>query len=68
MKIRMLTTSGLALVCSLSSGLAAQAQKQSPPQGGPAKAFTVPAHETYTLPNGRTSTVEILQAVPYARS
>jgi transcription elongation factor GreA len=23
---------------------------------------------TYTLPNGRTSTVEILQAVPYARS
>jgi transcription elongation factor GreA len=23
---------------------------------------------TYALPNGRTSTVEILQAVPYARS
>jgi zinc protease len=60
MKRRMLTTSGLAFVCTLCSGLAAQAQKQSPPQGGPAKAFTVPAHETYTLPNGMKVTL-----VPY---
>ena len=28
------------------------AQKQAPPEGGPAKAFSVPANETYTLPNG----------------
>jgi zinc protease len=27
-------------------------QKQAPPEGGPARAFTVPAHETYTLPDG----------------
>ncbi len=38
----------------------AQAQKQAPPEGGPAKAFTVPAHETYTLPNGLKVTL-----VPY---
>src|ERR1700692_701192 len=36
------------------------AQKQAPPEGGPAKAFTVPAHETYTLPNGLKVTL-----VPY---
>jgi len=28
------------------------AQKQTPPAGGPPKAFTLPAHESYTLPNG----------------
>ncbi|HLY41950.1 MAG TPA: pitrilysin family protein [Terracidiphilus sp.] len=38
----------------------ALAQKQSPPEGGPAKAFTVPAHETYSLPNGMKVTL-----VPY---
>ena len=27
-------------------------QKQTPPPGGPPKPFTVPAHETYELPNG----------------
>jgi len=36
------------------------AQKQTPPEGGPAKAFTVPAHETYTLSNGMKVTL-----VPY---
>jgi len=36
------------------------AQKQAPPEGGPAKAFTVPANETYTLPNGMKVTL-----VPY---
>jgi predicted Zn-dependent peptidase len=39
---------------------AAQAQKQTPPEGAPAKAFNVPAHETYTLPNGMQVTL-----VPY---
>lgn len=36
------------------------AKKQAPPPGGPPKAFTVPAHETYTLPNGMQVTL-----VPY---
>jgi len=36
------------------------AQKQTPPAGGAPKAFTLPAHETYTLPNGMKVTL-----VPY---
>jgi zinc protease len=36
------------------------AQKQTPPAGGPPKAFTVPAHESYALPNGMKVTL-----VPY---
>jgi len=43
--------------CALS--LAAQ-QKQAPPAGGPPKPFNVPAHESYTLPNGMKVTL-----VPY---
>jgi predicted Zn-dependent peptidase len=35
-------------------------QKQTPPAGGPPKPFTVPAHETYELPNGMNVTL-----VPY---
>ena len=35
-------------------------QKQAPPAGGPAKAFMLPAHETYTLANGMKVTL-----VPY---
>ena len=46
----------------LASAALAQApgQKQTPPPGGPPKAFNVPAHETYTLPNGMRVTL-----VPY---
>ena len=36
------------------------AQKQAPPAGGPPKPFTVPAHESYALPNGLKVTL-----VPY---
>jgi zinc protease len=36
------------------------AQKQTPPAGGPAKPFTLPVHETYSLPNGMKVTL-----VPY---
>ena len=36
------------------------AQKQTPPPGSAPKAFTVPAHETYSLPNGMKVTL-----VPY---
>ena len=39
--------------------LAAQ-QKQAPPSGSPPKPFNVPAHETYSLPNGLKVTL-----VPY---
>lgn len=35
----------------------ALAQKQAPPEGGPAKPYTVPAHETYSLPNGMKVTL-----------
>jgi predicted Zn-dependent peptidase len=36
----------------LSLAAVAAAQKKAPPEGGPPRAFTVPAHETYTLANG----------------
>jgi len=39
---------------------AAAQEKQAPPAGGPPKPFNVPAHETYTLPNGMQVTL-----VPY---
>ena len=50
------------LVVAVVAGCAAQAgaQKQAPPEGGPPKAFTVPAHESYALPNGLKVTL-----VPY---
>lgn len=44
----------------------AAAQKQAPPEGGPAKAFTVPAHETYTLPNGLKVTLVPYGIIPKA--
>src|SRR5579859_3080952 len=53
-------TGWLVIALSVAMGLPALAQKQAPPEGGPAKAFTVPAHETYTLPNGLKVTL-----VPY---
>ena len=48
------------MMLSLFARVPVSAQKQTPPEGGPAKAFTVPAHETYTLPNGMKVTL-----VPY---
>lgn len=42
------------------AALPLQAQKQSPPAGGPPKPFTVPEHEVYTLSNGMRITL-----VPY---
>jgi zinc protease len=50
----------LAIAGSILGITPALAQKQSPPEGGPPKAFTVPANETYTLPNGMKVTL-----VPY---
>jgi predicted Zn-dependent peptidase len=48
------------LGCVLAVSVSALAQKQLPPEGAPPKAFTVPAHETYTLANGLQVTL-----VPY---
>src|SRR5579862_3867235 len=44
----------------------ALAQKQAPPEGGPPKAFTVPANETYTLPNGLKVTLVPYGIIPKA--
>jgi predicted Zn-dependent peptidase len=42
----------------------AAAQKQSPPEGGPPKAFHVPTPQTYTLPNGMKVTMLKYGSVP----
>ena len=44
----------------------ALAQRQAPPEGGPPKAFTVPANETYTLPNGLKVTLVPYGIIPKA--
>src|SRR3981189_2260506 len=50
----------LAIGTILLTAISANAQKQAPPQGSAPKPFTVPAHETYSLPNGMKVTL-----VPY---
>lgn len=50
----------LVLLVGWMAGVPALAQKQAPPEGAPPKAFTVPANETYSLPNGMKVTL-----VPY---
>ncbi|HWY45442.1 MAG TPA: pitrilysin family protein [Candidatus Sulfotelmatobacter sp.] len=50
----------LAVGTILLTAIPANAQKQTPPQGSAPKPFTVPAHETYSLPNGMKVTL-----VPY---
>ncbi len=60
MKTRLLMTGWLVVALGGYAGAQARAQKQAPPEGGPAKAFTVPARETYTLPNGLKVTL-----IPY---
>jgi len=51
---------GTVLMAGFTVAAPIQAQKQAPPEGGPAKAFSVPANETYTLANGMKVTL-----VPY---
>jgi zinc protease len=50
----------LLILAALVTAAPSFAQKQTPPAGGPAKPFTLPAHETYSLPNGMKVTL-----VPY---
>src|ERR1041384_7187562 len=52
----------LTLLAALSIPVAAQ--KQSPPEGGPPKAFHVPTPQTYTLPNGMKVTMLKYGSVP----
>jgi zinc protease len=60
MKATMRNVSVLVLAAGVMAVAPIRAQKQTPPEGAPAKAFTVPAHETYTLANGMKVTL-----VPY---
>lgn len=60
MKTTMRNVSVLVLATGVMAVAPIRAQKQTPPEGAPAKAFTVPAHETYTLANGMKVTL-----VPY---
>lgn len=61
MKISILGTIAIAAIALAFSVLPSAAQeKQTPPAGGPPKPFNVPAHETYSLPNGMKVTL-----VPY---
>ena len=58
---------GLLAIAGSVLGIApAVAQKQMPPEGGPPKAFTVPATETYTLPNGLKVTLVPYGIIPKA--
>ncbi len=56
----------LAVAGSVLAVTPAAAQKQSPPEGGSPKAFTVPANETYTLPNGLKVTLVPYGIIPKA--
>jgi zinc protease len=56
----------LAMAGSILGIAPAVAQKQTPPEGGPPKAFTVPANETYTLPNGMKVTLVPYGIIPKA--
>ncbi|OLE49884.1 MAG: hypothetical protein AUG74_23225, partial [Bacteroidetes bacterium 13_1_20CM_4_60_6] len=53
-------TASFAAVLALATASSFAQTKQTPPAGGPPKPFTVPAHETFSLPNGMKVTL-----VPY---
>ena len=54
----------IALTVLLAASIPAAAQKQTPPEGGPPKAFHVPTPQTYTLPNGMKVTMLKYGSVP----
>ena len=66
MKMTMKKLCLLAIAGSVLGIAPAVAQKQAPPEGGPPKAFTVPANETYTLPNGLKVTLVPYGIIPKA--
>jgi zinc protease len=57
---KMKTIANVSALLALSAAPLFAQQKQAPPAGGPPKPFTVPANETYSLPNGMKVTL-----VPY---
>jgi len=67
MKNRIRIATWLVLVAGACGIPGAKAQKQAPPEGGPPKAFTVPANETYALPNGLKVTLVPYGIVPKAQ-
>jgi predicted Zn-dependent peptidase len=66
MKEVMRITTWLVLIAGACAVPPASAQKQTPPEGGPAKPFTVPANESYTLPNGLKVTLVPYGLIPKA--
>ena len=54
----------IALMFLAAVSISAAAQKQSPPEGAPAKPFHVPTPQTYTLPNGLKVTMVKYGSVP----
>ena len=66
MKKRILQLSVLVLAGTVLRMAPADAQKQTPPEGAPAKSFTLPANETYALPNGMKVTLVPYGIIPKA--
>jgi zinc protease len=61
MKLSLLVLAGIVLLIA-----PANAQKQTPPEGAPAKPFNLPANETYALPNGMKVTLVPYGIIPKA--
>jgi zinc protease len=66
MKITRMSTNLLVLAGALLVTIPALAQKQAPPEGSAPKPFTVPASETYSLPNGMKVTLVPYGIIPKA--
>jgi zinc protease len=66
MKKRILQLSVLVLAGTILGMAPADAQKQTPPEGAPAKPFNLPANETYALPNGIKVTLVPYGIIPKA--
>ena len=66
MKKRILQLSVLVLAGTILAMAPAYAQKQTPPEGVPAKPFNLPANETYALPNGMKVTLVPYGIIPKA--
>jgi zinc protease len=66
MKMKNIQRFSLVLLLISCSLLPASAQKQVPPEGGPSKAFSLPPHDEYTLPNGMKVTLIPYGIIPKA--
>ena len=66
MKVRRVKKAWLVLVASLVALAPAFGQKQTPPEGSAPKSFSVPASETYVLPNGLKVTLVPYGIIPKA--